>query len=53
VEEFRRKALGAFTRIRIYSFVGEVTAVELLVGKLNSLKSINEHMIKEGYARKC
>jgi len=53
IEEFRRKALGAFARIRIYSFVDEVAAVELLVGKLNSLKSINEHMIKEGYARKC
>jgi ATP-dependent RNA helicase TDRD9 len=53
IQEFRQKVLRNFVRIRIYSFVDEVAAVELLVGKLNSLKSINEHMIKAGYARKC
>ncbi|XP_070500166.1 probable ATP-dependent RNA helicase spindle-E [Chironomus tepperi] len=49
IEEFREKVIKAFVKVKIYSFVDEVAAVEVFVGKEN----INDHMIKTGYARMC
>lgn len=51
INEFREQVIKEFVKVKIYSFVDEVAAVEVFVGKED--RSINEHMTKSGYARKC
>ena len=51
IEEFRGKVMKAWIKVKIYSFVDEIAAVEVFINK--NVVSINEHMIKAGYARKC
>lgn len=51
INEFREQVIKETVKVKVYSFVDEIAAVEVLVGKED--RSINEHMIKSGYARKC